>query len=71
MACRVCTELETTVTSSLKDDPPNHLQGLTEVGERNRKHQHEERILKARATLHRHQLRCPDRAQPSEAEGNV
>jgi hypothetical protein len=54
MTCRICTELERMIQSAREPDHPDHLAGLSEAGERNRNHQHAEKILKAELDLKRH-----------------
>jgi hypothetical protein len=63
MSCKVCTQLEEAVASAEMPDPPEILRGLTEAGMRNRARQTEERKLKAKSNLEKHQRSC----QESEA----
>ena len=57
-SCRICIELNSFLTRARIIDPPERLRGLTEIGERNRKHQYQERVEKATTTLQKHQAQC-------------
>jgi hypothetical protein len=64
MPCKICIQLEEAVAASVKPDEPSILLGLTEAGVRNRARQTEERQLKAKLNLEKHQ-----RAFHKDAEG--
>ena len=55
MPCKICNELEETVAASVRPDPPGILLGLNEPGIRNRARQKEERQLKAKMDIEKHQ----------------
>jgi hypothetical protein len=55
MPCKICTKLEEAVAASTRPDPPNILLGLNEPGIRNRARQKEERQIKAKMDLEKHQ----------------
>jgi hypothetical protein len=55
MPCKVCIQLEEAVAASARLDEPGMLLGLSESGKRNRARQKEERHLKAKLDLERHQ----------------
>jgi hypothetical protein len=55
MQCKICMQLEEAVTTSVRPDPPSILLGLNEPGIRNRARQKEERQLKAKLDLEKHQ----------------
>jgi hypothetical protein len=55
MQCKVCIQLEEAVAASMEPDPPNILLGLNEPGIRNRARQKEERQIKAKLELEKHQ----------------
>jgi hypothetical protein len=55
MQCKICIQLEEAVTASVRPDPPSILLGLNEPGIRNRARQKEERQLKAKMVLEKHQ----------------
>jgi hypothetical protein len=59
MSCKVCIKLEDVVAASLRLDDPDILRGLSESGIRNRACQKEERQLKAKADLEKHQRSHP------------
>ena len=56
MPCKVCIQLEEAVAASVRPDEPNILLGLNEFGIRNRARQKEERRLKAKMDIEKHQL---------------
>ena len=58
MPCKFCIKLEDAVAESVKLDAPNILLGLTESGMRNRARQKEERLVKAKTDLEKHQRSC-------------
>jgi hypothetical protein len=55
MPCKICIQLEEAVVASTRPDPPNILLGLNETGIRNRARQKEERQIKAKMDLEKHQ----------------
>jgi hypothetical protein len=55
MPCKICTKLEEAVAASTRPDPPSILLGLNEPGIRNRARQKEERQIKAKMDLEKHQ----------------
>ena len=55
MPCKICTKLEEAVAASTRPDPPSVLLGLNEPGIRNRARQKEERQIKAKMDLEKHQ----------------
>ena len=55
MSCTICIKLEQAVAESVRVDAPNALLGLTESGMRNRARQKEERQVKAKTDLEKHQ----------------
>jgi hypothetical protein len=55
MECKVCIQLEEAVAASVRLDEPSILLGLSGSGIRNRARQKEERQLKAKVDLERHQ----------------
>ena len=55
MPCKICIQLEEAVAASVRPDQPSILLGLTEAGIRNRARQKEERQLKAKMDLEKHQ----------------
>jgi hypothetical protein len=55
MPCKFCIKLEEAVAESVRLDAPSILLGLTESGIRNRARQKEERQVKAKADLEKHQ----------------
>lgn len=55
MQCKICTQLEESVAASTRPDPPSILLGLNEPGIRNRARQKEERQIKAKMDLEKHQ----------------
>jgi len=55
MPCKFCIKLEEAVAESVRLDAPNILLGLTESGRRNRARQKEERQVKAKTDLEKHQ----------------
>lgn len=55
MPCKICIQLEEAVAASAKPDPPSILLGLNESGIRNRVRQKEERKIKAKMDLEKHQ----------------
>ena len=55
MPCKFCIKLEEAVAASVRVDAPNILLGLTESGIRNRARQKEERQVKAKTDLEKHQ----------------
>ena len=56
MPCKVCIQLEEAVAASVKPDEANILIGLNESGIRNHARQKEERQLKAKMDIEKHQL---------------
>jgi hypothetical protein len=55
MSCKICIQLEEAVAASVRPDPPSILLGLNESGVRNRARQKEERQLKAKMDIEKHQ----------------
>jgi hypothetical protein len=55
MPCKICNQLEEAVAASVRADPPGILLGLNEPGIRNRARQKEERQLKVKMDLEKHQ----------------
>jgi hypothetical protein len=55
MLCKFCIKLEEAVAASVRLDAPNILLGLTESGIRNHARQKEERQVKAKTDLEKHQ----------------
>jgi hypothetical protein len=55
MPCKTCMQLEEAAAASLRPDPPSILLGLNEPAIRNRTRQKEERHLKAKLDLEKHQ----------------
>jgi hypothetical protein len=55
MSCKVCMQLEEAVAASVRPDPPSILLGLNEAAIRNRARQKEERQLKTKMDLEKHQ----------------
>jgi hypothetical protein len=55
MQCKTCVQLEEAVAASARPDPPALLLGLTEAGIRNRARQKDERQIKAKLDLEKHQ----------------
>jgi hypothetical protein len=55
MPCKTCIQLQEAVAASVRPDPPSILLGLNEPGVRNRAGQKEERQLKTKLELEKHQ----------------
>ncbi len=55
MPCKFCIKLEDAVAASVKPDEPSIQLGLNESGMRNRARQKEERQVKAKTDLEKHQ----------------
>jgi uncharacterized Zn finger protein len=55
MSCKICIKLEEAAAASVRPDQPSILLGLTEAGTRNRARQKEERQLKAKMDIEKHQ----------------
>jgi hypothetical protein len=55
MPCKTCIQLQEAVAASVRPDPPSILLGLNEPGVRNRARQKEERQLKTKLDLEKHQ----------------
>jgi len=55
MSCKICIQLEEAVAASERPDPPSILLGLNEPGVRNRARQKEERQIKVKMDLEKHQ----------------
>jgi hypothetical protein len=62
MACRICIQLQEVAAGAQKPDTPNLLLGLNEAGLRNRARQKEERQLKTKFDLEKHQRACREMA---------
>ncbi len=62
MACRICIQLQEAAAGAQKPDTPNLLLGLNEAGLRNRARQKEERQLKTKLDLEKHQRACREMA---------
>jgi hypothetical protein len=55
MPCKICIQLEEAVAASTRPDPPSILLGLSEPGVRNHARQKEERQIKAKMDLEKHE----------------
>ena len=62
MACRICIQLQEAAAAAQKPDFPDRLLGLNEAGLRNRARQREERQLKTKLDLEKHQRGCREGA---------
>ncbi len=65
MPCRICIQLEEAVAASDRPDPPDMLLGLNEAGKRNRARQREERKLKVKMDIEKHQRSVHKDADPA------